>query len=72
MKKKTFYVILAVWCVALATLVGVLLNHFLNKDDDSTIKPPANQEQSGGGNGDGNGAGDVPGDDDDKNWTGNY
>ena len=71
MKKKTFYVILAVWCVALATLVGVLLNHFLNKDDDSTIKPPVNQEQSGG-NGDGNGAGDVPGDDDDKNWTGNY
>ena len=70
MKKKTFYIILAIWCVALATLVGVLLNHFLSKDDDSTIVTPPKQEQTGG---DQNGAGDVPGgDDDDKNWTGNY
>lgn len=68
MNKKTFYIVLAVWCVALATLVGVLINHFIGQDDDSTIKPPANQEQTGGNNDDNS----SNNDDDDKNWTGNY
>ena len=66
MKKKTFYIILAVWCVALATLVGVLINHFLSRDDNTTIKPPQQQTTPS------DGAPDVPGDDDEKNWTGNY
>jgi hypothetical protein len=64
MKKKTFYVILAIWCVALATLVGVLVNHFLSKDDDTTIQPPPSPEEPAGPD-------DVPADDD-ENWTGNY
>jgi hypothetical protein len=68
MNKKTFYIVLAAWCVALAALVGVLVNHFVGKDDDSTIKPPAQQEQTGGGDK----TPSNPDADDEKNWTGNY
>lgn len=48
MKKKTFYIFLAVWLVALATFAGVLISYFVGKDDSSTTGAP-DTEQSGGG-----------------------
>lgn len=49
MKKKTFYIFLAVWLVALATFAGVLISHFV-KNDDSSYGGAPDTEQSGGGN----------------------
>lgn len=48
MKKKTFYIFLAVWLVALVTFAGVLISYFVGKDDSSTTGAP-DTEQSGGG-----------------------
>ncbi len=70
MKKKTlFYVFLAVWVVALATLAGVLISNAMDKDDPTITNPPPSTEQSGGGSG---GSSSSEEDNDDKNWTANY
>ena len=70
MKKKIlFYVFLAIWVVALATLAGVLISNALDKDDPTVTNPPSTEE-SGGGSGEGGGSSSE--DDDDKNWTANY
>ena len=59
MKKKTFYILIAVWVMALATFLCVL-GCSLNKDNDGgsslPTPPPAQQTPStgGGSNGGGN------------------
>ena len=71
MKKKTFYILLAVWIMALATFVCVI-GCSLNKDDggSSLPTPPSTEQGSGsgsggsgnGGSGSGNGGGSNAGD----------
>lgn len=73
MKKKTlFYVFLAVWVVALATLAGVLISDALKKDDPTITDPPPSTEQTGGGSSGSGGSSSSEDDDDEKNWTANY
>ena len=73
MKKKIlFYVFLAIWVVALATLAGVLISNALDKDDPTVTNPPSTEESGGSGDGSGEGGGSSSEDDDDKNWTANY
>ena len=64
MKKKTFYILLAVWGVALVTLVTVLVGNILDKDVDTPTAPPTTNNQTTT----------TPSeeDPDDKNWTSNY
>ena len=55
MKKKTFYILLAVWILALATLIGTI-GFSLNKDEDGSnvSTPPTTQQGSGSNNNGGN------------------
>lgn len=66
MKRKTLYIILAsVWAVALITLITVCVTAFGDKDKGgNSTTPPTQQEQNGGSQ--------DEGDDENKDWTGNY
>ena len=68
MKKKTFYILLAVWGVALVTLVAVLVGNIIDKNVDTPTKPPITGEEPSGPND----LPEEPEDPDDKNWTSNY
>lgn len=81
MKKKTLYILLAVWIVALATLITVCVTAFGDKDniDGGSVAPPSveqgggdgnNSSDSGNNNDDDNGGGSS--DNDENSWTGNY
>lgn len=68
MKKKTFYILLAVWGVALVTLVAVLVGNIIDKNVDTPTKPPITSE----GPSVPSDLPEEPEDPDDKNWTSNY
>jgi len=64
MKKKTFYVLLAVWVLAVAVFAGVLISHFVGNNESTPAGAPGNNtEQGGGGSSNPN---------DDEGWTNNY
>ena len=63
MKKKTFYLMLAVWGVAVAVFAGVLINHFIGNNESKPSGAPSTEQ--GGDNYN-------PNNPDDEGWTSNY
>ena len=66
MKKKTFYLLIAVWGVAVAVFATVLISHFVGNDKDTPAGAPPKTEQGSGGSSNPNDP------DDEEGWTSNY
>ena len=67
MKKRTFYILLSVWILAVAVFVGVLVNYFMDKNvSDPADAPGKNQTTE-------DSSGDEPEDPtNDEDWSKNY